>query len=130
MNFFVRLRRGLLHSRIAHTIARDLVEAAEVLEVGLKFAPIPAPAEFGVEALLNFVNSKVGEPMNPLEMFAVTMVLGLVQQVVKNPVHAAQLQNQLIGIADQIYIAYGRTPAAAPSLPTVPPQTPAAHSGQ
>lgn len=50
--------------------------------------------------------------MNPLESFAITLVLGLLHQVVKNPEHAKALQNQMLGIADDIYETYGIAPPA------------------
>jgi hypothetical protein len=48
--------------------------------------------------------------MNPLESFGITLALGMLVQVVKNPTHAAALEKQLTGLADMIYEAYGITP--------------------
>lgn len=57
-----------------------------------------------------------GNDLNPLEQFAITMILGTLQTVVKNPAHAAALKGQLLFLADDIYMTYGiqppqRTPA-------------------
>lgn len=57
--------------------------------------------------------------MNPLEQFAITIVLGILQTVVKNPVHSAALETQLVGIANDIYLAYGLVPPTPASKPAV-----------
>lgn len=121
-SFFEHVLRGL--KKVGHVAEHKVLPVAEF---AIQFSPMPAVAEHGVEAIIALVNSqtKAGDEMNPLEMFAITMVLGLVQQTVKNPVHAAQMRNQLVGVADQIYMAYGLTPASlqAPAAPpaVVPP---------
>lgn len=56
--------------------------------------------------------------MNPLETFAITMVLGIVQSTVKNPAHKQMLQNQLVGIATDIFNEYGMVPPTAPPVVT------------
>jgi hypothetical protein len=48
--------------------------------------------------------------MNQLEQFAITMIMGILQSTVKNPAHKALLQNQLLGVAADIQIAYGLVP--------------------
>lgn len=53
--------------------------------------------------------------MNFLENFAITVILGLLQAVVKNPAHAAALKTQLVGVANDIYATYGLTPPATVS---------------
>jgi hypothetical protein len=55
-----------------------------------------------------------GAVMTPLETFAITMVMGILQLTVKNPNSKAALQSQLIGLADLIYSEYGYTVPAAP----------------
>jgi hypothetical protein len=52
--------------------------------------------------------------MNVLEQFAITIVLGLLQMVIKNPAVKVELQTQLLGIAGDIYAAYGMTPPESP----------------
>jgi hypothetical protein len=47
--------------------------------------------------------------MNWLEQFAITIVLGVLNQVIKDPALKAQLQTQLIGIASDIAATYGYT---------------------
>lgn len=47
--------------------------------------------------------------MNWLEQFAVTIVLGILQQVIKDPATKAELQEQLLGIATDIAATYGYT---------------------
>lgn len=56
--------------------------------------------------------------MSFLEQFAITVILGLLQAVVKNPTTAAQVKNQLLGVAGDIYMAYGITPPPLP-MPNV-----------
>lgn len=51
--------------------------------------------------------------MNYLEQFAITILLGLIQTVIKNPATASAVKLQLVGVANDIYIAYGMTPPAA-----------------
>jgi hypothetical protein len=48
--------------------------------------------------------------MSFLEQFAINIILGIVQSTVKNPTHKAAVQAQLLGVADDIYLAYGFTP--------------------
>jgi hypothetical protein len=55
--------------------------------------------------------------MNPLEQFAVTILLGVLQTVVKNPVHKVALENQLVAVANDIYLTYGMVPP----VPATPP---------
>lgn len=58
--------------------------------------------------------------MNYLEHFAISIVMGILQQTVKNPKHAAALRTQLLGVASDIFLAYGITP------PEIPDASPAA----
>lgn len=48
--------------------------------------------------------------MNVLEQMAISILLSLVQATVKNPAKAATVKSQLLGVADDIYEAYGITP--------------------
>jgi hypothetical protein len=57
--------------------------------------------------------------MSFLEQWAITMVLGILNSVVKNPAHKAALQNQLVGIANDIYASYGLVPPSQPATPAV-----------
>jgi hypothetical protein len=50
--------------------------------------------------------------MSILEQFAITILLGVLQLVIKNPAAKAELQEQLLGIAADIFAAYGQTPPA------------------
>ena len=54
--------------------------------------------------------------MNFIIEFAINIILGLLQQVVKNPAKKAALQNDLIGVATSIAETYGYT--------LVPPSSP------
>lgn len=54
--------------------------------------------------------------MNWLEQFAITIVLGILQQVIKNPAKKAELENVLVGLATDIFVSYGLTPPAAAPL--------------
>jgi hypothetical protein len=42
-----------------------------------------------------------------LEQFAITMVFGVLQMVIKDPALSAKLKSQLVGIANDIYMAWG-----------------------
>lgn len=137
MNGFVKFLKKVGH--VSETVGKD---ALQVGAVASPFLPIPAPVATAIRAASeavpgnlgaenhspvhdvlmiagNVVNSPLGDTMNPLEQFAVTIVLGVLNTVVKNPAHKAALQNQLLGVADDIYLTYGMTPptrtAAVPS---------------
>jgi hypothetical protein len=59
--------------------------------------------------------------MSILEQFGITIVLGLLQLIIKDPARAAALKNQLLGIAGDIANVYGYAlmpPAAAPIAAT------------
>lgn len=55
--------------------------------------------------------------MNALEQFAITIILGVLQTVVKNPASKAALQAQLLGVATDIAASYGYTLTAPPTIP-------------
>lgn len=125
-SFFERIGHGL---KIA---AKDSAKVAMPVAAVVLPLVIPPPAEHIASAVLGLVTKKVDansetgveNDMSPLEIFAITMVLGLVQSTVKNPTHAAQMRAQLLGVADNIYMAYGLTPpmpAAATTAAPVPP---------
>jgi hypothetical protein len=48
--------------------------------------------------------------MSWLEEFAITMILGILNQVIKDPAKKAELQGALLGLAADIYAAYGQVP--------------------
>lgn len=48
--------------------------------------------------------------MNFLEQLAINVILGVLQQVIKNPAKKAELKSVLLGLADDIDISYGLTP--------------------
>ena len=56
--------------------------------------------------------------MSILEQFAITIILGVLQLVVKNPAAKKALEAQLVGIANDIYAAYGMVPPALSWPPT------------
>lgn len=120
-------------AEIALPIAPEL---SPVFSVASKIAGIvgPRPTSLPVSNPLSkimagvFQTSLTGDSMNPLEAFAITLVLGTLQTVVKNPAHRAALQSQLVGLADDIYTSYGLTvpsPSAANDAGKVP--APASH---
>lgn len=45
--------------------------------------------------------------MNYLETLAITIIMGALQQAVKNPAHKAAMQTQLVGVATDILESYG-----------------------
>ena len=55
--------------------------------------------------------------MNSLETFAITIILGVLGSVVKNPAHKAAVEGQLVGVATEILASYGYT-VTAPATPT------------
>ena len=149
MNFFGQLAEKIGHG--VKVAAKDTahgvkVAAVEVEHVSVKAAIpagelaaqvlLPPPVSVTVKTILEMVSAHFDSPgsevgntteeksnMNPLETFAITMVLGIVQSTVKNPQHAAILKTQLIGVADQIYMTYGLVPASlAPPAPETPKQ--------
>lgn len=48
--------------------------------------------------------------MTVLEQFAITILMGLLQLVIKNKDTAAKVKGHLLLVADDIYLAYGLTP--------------------
>lgn len=52
--------------------------------------------------------------MDLFEQMAISMVLGILQQVVKNPAKKAAMQVLLFHVADSIDEIYGVTPPAHP----------------
>jgi hypothetical protein len=54
--------------------------------------------------------------MNWLEQFAITIVLGILQQVIKDPAKKVELQAVLLGVANNIYAEYGMVPPPAPAV--------------
>lgn len=52
--------------------------------------------------------------MNILESMFISFGLQIVSLVVKDPVHSQQVKTQLLGIADDIYEAYGIAPSPRP----------------
>jgi len=139
MNILDIIRKGA--SKTGHgikVVATDTAKAApEVAEVAAEVATIAVPGVGTVAGAIGdllhvalpkstpvakavsglFQTSIQGDSMNQLEAFAITMVLGILQSTVKNPAHKAALQSQLIGVADDIYAAYGMNvpvPTATP----------------
>ena len=55
--------------------------------------------------------------MNALESFAITILMGVLQSVIKNPAHKAAVQNQMVGISTEILMAYGYTVTPPPTSP-------------
>jgi hypothetical protein len=51
--------------------------------------------------------------MSWLEQFAITIVLGVLNQVIKDPAKKAALQTVLLGLANDIYAEYGMVPPAS-----------------
>jgi hypothetical protein len=105
------------------TAAKDIGKAAATAApVALEVAGEVVTESFPASNIVSrgmasvFHTSIHGDTMNPLESFAITMVFGTLQIVVKNPAHKAALEHQLIGLADSIYSAYG-IPVPMPTAP-------------
>lgn len=99
-------------------------KSVQVAEIALPIAIETAAPELGTLltpatkitaiALAGSATKITGEnTLNPLESFAINMVLGVLQSVIKNPAHSAALENQLVGVANDIYMTYGLTPPVA-----------------
>jgi len=58
--------------------------------------------------------------MNPIESFAITMILGVLNQAIKNPASKAAMSEQLLGLASDIAITYGYTLQPPATLATQP----------
>jgi hypothetical protein len=56
--------------------------------------------------------------MSWLEQFAITIVLGVLNQVIKDPTKKAALQSVLLGLANDIYESYGIVPPATAATAT------------
>lgn len=56
--------------------------------------------------------------INPFEDMLINMGLSAVRVAIKNPTHAAKLKDQLITIANDIYMTYGLTPPSDTSTAT------------
>jgi hypothetical protein len=104
------------------TAAKDTGKvAAVVVPAALPLVPVfGEPAAKVVTAVLTLQHGEQS-PMNPLEQFAITMVLGIIQSTVKNPTHKAAVQTQLVGLATDIFEEYGMT------VPEVPAAVATAH---
>lgn len=119
MNFFDLLKHT--SKEVGHGIAvaakateKPLEVAGKIaVEVAVTAAPLAFPASLPLSLPISkavstiFQTSIEGDTMNPLESFAITMVLGIIQSTVKNPAHKAALKGQLVGIADLIFTEYG-----------------------
>lgn len=116
-SFFGKIAEGLKDvGKGLETAGKDTAKIAIPAAEVIAPAVIPMGAGQVVSQVLGLADTKIeGGKMNQLEQFAVTMVLGTLQHVVKNPTHAALLKNQLVGLADDIYKSYGMTPAAQPT---------------
>lgn len=120
MNFFVKI------GHVAKVVAIDAAKVGEVAApVAADVIPVALPGAPGlaVEKILSLVpqhSAKLisismggNEDVNPLEAVAISVVLGVLQQSIKNPAHAALLKETLVGLATDIFTTYGMTPPAA-----------------
>jgi hypothetical protein len=112
---------GIIAGEVALEAAPVVVpEAAPVASAILHLLPVmhvtvPQSAPVAKVMAGFFHTSIEGNSMNPLESFAITMILGMLQTTVKNPAHKAALETQLVGLADMIYAAYGMVSPVAPA---------------
>jgi hypothetical protein len=64
-------------------------------------------AAYGIAvAAVTVTGTAAASQLSALEQIAMTMVLGILQIVIKDPTKAASLKQQLIGLANDIYTAY------------------------
>lgn len=86
---------------------------SSALSKGSSALPMSSPV---AKAVVSVIHNSIGgtNSMNQLEAFAITMVLGILQTVIKNPQTKATLQTQLIGIADLIFAEYGMVSPPSP----------------
>jgi hypothetical protein len=126
MNRFISMleHAGRASKTVGKTIGKDAAIVAEVAApIALPMFPGGSIASQVVTGVLSLSHGE-NSTMNPLEQFAVTMILGMLQTAVKNPAHKSALQTQLLGVADDIYMTYGKVPpmasAPSPSATTTP----------
>lgn len=55
--------------------------------------------------------------MNALEALAISVILAVLQQTVKNPSTSAEVKAQLTSVASEILETYGYTVTAPPAVP-------------
>jgi hypothetical protein len=115
MNRFLHALHKVGH--VSKVVGKDTLKVVEIAApVALPFLPGLGPiAGPIVEKVISDLHSipQGEDDLNPLEAMAITLVLGMLQNVVKNPQHKAALQIQLLGVADDIYLAYGKVPPQA-----------------
>lgn len=119
MNFFTQLGHGL---KVVGKEAAKIGEVAAPVAADVVPIAIPGAPGLAVNKILSLVpehSAKLisistggNESMNPLEAFGISLVLGVLQQVVKNPAHAATMKEILLGLAADIYTTYGIVPPA------------------
>lgn len=112
MNRFLSALKKVGH--VSEDVGKVAIVAAPV---AIELAPVAAPIMEVIDAIAALYSKEKNPDMNPLETFAVTMVLGILQQVIKNPTHSAAVENQLVGIATDIFLTYGMVPPSAAITP-------------
>lgn len=116
-NFFVKIGHGF--KQAAHKIEPVAVKSGyavtELMPIVLPLLPggMVAGTLLQGSAVLQLLHGEKN-PMNPLEQFAVMMIMSVIQTTVKNPAHKAAVQTQLLGVADDIYMSYGMIPPPRP----------------
>lgn len=145
MNRFLSALKAV-EKPVVHVVEKVGIKTAEIaledgLPVAANFFPILAPLVPLAKSAGAYLDKKGGQNVNQLEAFAITLILGMLQQTVKNPAHRAALGSQLLGVASDIFLAYGvvppdtseaiaaLTPPAKPAAQTPPPVFAPAHVG-
>lgn len=114
------IETGKVVADVAKDTPKVLIDVAKAAPIIADVAEVAFPMSAPIAAAISTVSkiTLTGESMNTLEAFAITQVLGILQAVVKNPAHKAALQNQLVGVATDIFVAYGMTVPASSGTPT------------
>lgn len=128
MNRFLSALKKVGH--VSKVVGQDTLVGAEIVApIALPLVPGAGPMAARVVSGLMSIHKAVpeGGNVNPLESFAITMVLGILQTSIKNPAHKVALQGLLVGLATDIFVEYGMVPFVPPASPVVSEATAAAH---
>lgn len=120
----------------------------KIAEVGLDIAAV-LPVSAGIAAPLRLIVEGVTAPgvktathlesgtslinigglddMNQLEQFAIMIIMGVLNSVIKNPAHKATMQSVLLNLAADIQMSYSLTPPEMPAVAVASSSNVAAH---
>jgi len=121
MSFFTQIGHGL---KLVGKEAAKIGEVSAPVAAAVIPVVLPGAPGLAVDKILSLVPehsaklisiSTGGNDLNPLEAVAISIIIGSLQQVIKNPAHAALLKETLLAVANDIYATYGLTAPATQS---------------